>query len=512
MNRKTNGNTRPRTMKSIVRRHDTITAILLAVICLSGLLLNGLVTARYHSILESGQYISRYKNTLEDTHSSLRQIIYQGRSKEAVDYEQSRLQLYQRGVSLRQNISYAELWRDTTDLEHMTYTYLEESGRAYRLASSGYGDAAAPIFVECVHLYELVLQAINDCNEKLIDLNEQAQQTAQNFTHFVFVTEILLSALIMVICFLSILKFVDQTVEPLETFTKSVGSAAIEEGELELLATAETGLVEVNQLQVACNRFMKRINRQFRQVKKTMALERQLLEEEAKGLRVQNMLKISELKVLQSQINPHFLFNTLNMIASNAYLEGADQTVEMIGLLGSYLRYNLDNANKTVSIQDEIENVRDYLEIQKKRLGDRLDYAIQMDAQCACAQLPCLILQPLVENSISHGLQDRLTGGCIWVSALSSGDRVQISVRDNGAGIPAEELTRLNQLQTESVWKNEERNRIGVRNVIARLQLLFDGDVRVRVTSVPNEKTEFLLDVPMIVEEAEHDLYGFGSG
>ena len=285
-------------MKSIVRRHDTITAILLAVICLSGLLLNGLVTARYHSILESGQYISRYKNTLEDTHSSLRQIIYQGRSKEAVDYEQSRLQLYQRGVSLRQNISYAELWRDTTDLEHMTYTYLEESGRAYRLASSGYGDAAAPIFVECVHLYELVLQAINDCNEKLIDLNEQAQQTAQNFTHFVFVTEILLSALIMVICFLSILKFVDQTVEPLETFTKSVGSAAIEEGELELLATAETGLVEVNQLQVACNRFMKRINRQFRQVKKTMALERQLLEEEAKGLRVQNMLKISELKVL----------------------------------------------------------------------------------------------------------------------------------------------------------------------------------------------------------------------
>ena len=223
-----------------------------------------------------------------------------------------------------------------------------------------------------------------------------------------------------------------------------------------MLPADETGLVEVNQLQVAYNRFIKRINRQFGQVKKTMALERRLLEEEAKGLRVQNMLKISELKVLQSQINPHFLFNTLNMIASNAYLEGAEQTVGMIGLLGSYLRYNLDNANKTVSIQDEIENARDYLEIQKKRLGDRLDYHIQMDEQCAHAQLPCLILQPLVENSVSHGLRDRLEGGCIWVGALKNGARVQISVKDNGTGISPEELERLNHLQAESVWSVEE--------------------------------------------------------
>ena len=181
-------------------------------------------------------------------------------------------------------------------------------------------------------------------------------------------------------------------------------------------------------------------------------------------------------------------------------------------MLGSYLRYNLDNANKTVSIQDEIENARDYLEIQKKRLGDRLDYHIQMDEQCAHAQLPCLILQPLVENSVSHGLRDRLEGGCIWVGALKNGARVQISVKDNGTGISPEELERLNHLQAESVWSVEERNRIGVHNVIARLQLLFDGDIRVQVSSVPNETTEFFLDVPMIVEEAEHDLYSIGGG
>lgn len=512
MNKKVSKNAPPRTMKSIVRRHDTIMAILLAVICLCGLLLNGLVTARYHSILESSQYIGQYKTSLEKAHSSLKRMVYQGHSDEAAGYEQNRLLLYQQGMSVQQNIVYTELWRDMTDLSCMTCTYLGESGRAYRLAVSGHNDAAIPIFEECAHLYELILQAINDCNEKIIDLNEQAQQTAQHFTHLAFAAEVLLSAGVMMICFLSILKLVGQTVNPLETFTKYVENVSVEEGELELLPADETGLVEVNQLQVAYNRFIKRINRQFGQVKKMMALERRLLEEEAKGLRVQNMLKISELKVLQSQINPHFLFNTLNMIASNAYLEGAEQTVGMIGLLGSYLRYNLDNANKTVSIQDEIENARDYLEIQKKRLGDRLDYHIQMDEQCAHAQLPCLILQPLVENSVSHGLRDRLEGGCIWVGALKNGARVQISVKDNGTGISPEELERLNHLQAESVWSVEERNRIGVHNVIARLQLLFDGDIRVQVSSVPNETTEFFLDVPMIVEEAEHDLYSIGGG
>lgn len=501
-----------KSMKSQIRQHDAILAILMVAICICGLLLNQTVTARYHAILETNLYLNRYKTALENAHSALEEMVYSGITEESPDYTQLMLVLYQEGEQFPRNINNRELWRDTIDLQNMTRTFLQEASSAYRLTQAGYTNAAMPIYAQCSRVYELILQAYNDCYEKLIVLNDQAQQRAQRFSNLLLVSELLFSMGILAFSFVLIMQLVSKVVRPMEALTRRVSDTAVEDGRLTLLPKEESGVTEVDALQASYNRFIARINRQFDRIKEASNLERQLLEAEAKNLRVHNLWKSSELKALQSQINPHFLFNSLNMIVGIAYLEGAEQTTTLMELLGGYLRYNLDRANTIVTVTDEIENVKDYLQIQKVRMGERFDYSVYMDEGSAEARVPCLILQPLVENAISHGLRNCVQGGKIGVRITSKNGRLQISVCDNGMGIEPEQLAMLNGLQHEDPLRPDEGNGIGVRNVISRLQLVFNLDVKVRITSDPGCDTEFFLEVPLVTEDVKDGLYISGSG
>lgn len=501
-----------KSMKSRIRQHDFILAVLMIAICISGLILNQTVTARYHAILDTNLYLNRYKTALDNAQGELEQMVYSGISEESPDYTQTMLVLYREGEQFSRNISDKELWRDTTDLQNMTRTFLRQAGSAFRLVQAGYSDAAMPIYAECSRVHELILQAYNDCYEKLIVLNDQAQQNAQRFSNLLLVSELLFSMGILAFSFALIMQLVSQVVHPIEELTRRVSDTAVEDGRLELLPMEESGVAEVDALERTYNRFVDRINRQFDRIKEASDLERQLLEEEAKNLRAHNLLKASELKALQSQINPHFLFNSLNMIVGIAYLEGAEQTTTLMELLGGYLRYNLDRASNIVTVTDETENVNDYLKIQKVRMGERFDYSVHMDTDSADARIPSLILQPLVENAISHGLRNCVQGGKIQVRITSCGGRLQISVRDNGMGIEPEQLAMLNALQYEDPLRTDDGNGIGVRNVISRLQLVFNGDIQVKITSEPGSDTEFFLDVPLVTEDVKDGLYISGSG
>lgn len=498
-------------MKSRIGQHDAILAILMVAICICGLVLNQIVMARYHAILETNIYLNRYKTALGNAHSELEEMVYSGIDEDSADYTQIMLDLYREGEQFPRNISHKELWRDTTDLQNMTDTFLEQASSAYRLTQAGYADAAMPIYTQCNRVYELILQAYNDCYAKLVVLNDQAQQSAQKFSNLLLISELLFSMGILAFSFVLIMQMVSKVVHPIEALTRRVLDTAVDAGRLTPLPSDESGLAEVDALQASYNRFIARINRQFDRIKEAGDLERQLLEEEAKTLRTYNLWKASELKALQSQINPHFLFNSLNMIVSIAYLEGAEQTTTLMELLGGYLRYNLDRANTIVTVTDEIENVKDYLQIQKVRMGARFDYSVQMDEGSAEARIPCLILQPLVENAISHGLRNCVQGGIIQVQITSKKNRLQIVVRDNGSGIDPEQLAMLNAMQHEDPLRPDEGNGIGVRNVISRLQLVFNSDIQVRITSQPDCETEFFFDLPLVMEDIKDGLYSSGG-
>jgi two-component sensor histidine kinase len=196
---------------------------------------------------------------------------------------------------------------------------------------------------------------------------------------------------------------------------------------------------------------------------------RQLRERERRTLELEARLMQSNLQTLKAQLQPHFLFNTLNAITSLVCRKpGAAQ--DMIGSLSDFLRVTLDTAQQhEVPLRREIEFLDLYLEIQQARFGDRLRIQKEIDPAALDIAVPALILQPLVENSVHHGIEPRETGGTIFIRARHQDSSLRFEIQDDGEGFNADQLAAL-------------RAGVGLSNTKARLQELYGDAHRFRIT------------------------------
>ncbi len=198
------------------------------------------------------------------------------------------------------------------------------------------------------------------------------------------------------------------------------------------------------------------------------AKKQKLLEEAEIRARLEKTLKETQLKVLQSQINPHFLFNTLNTISRLAYLEGADQTQNVTYSLAKILRYSLRNIDQLVYLRDELEHVKQYLSIQQSRFPGRIHYQERLEAGVELVKLPILCLQPIFENAIVHGFEPREGDMTLTVTAFTENETVIIEVCDNGAGMTEEDLVSI--FSDSKPHNAGHTTGIGLKNVHKRIQ------------------------------------------
>lgn len=208
------------------------------------------------------------------------------------------------------------------------------------------------------------------------------------------------------------------------------------------------------------------------------------------------LLKEMELKHLQNQINPHFLFNTLNTITKMAYLEDAHETSRLIEAVAVLLRHSLGDLEREVTLAEEIKVVEEYFHIQKTRFSERVQFLMEIDETCTQIAIPRLTLQPLVENAFIHGIEDKEEGGLISLKVFQSEQSVVIEVCDNGEGIEAH---KINEILSQSASQNEHVGHstgIGLINVRRRLQLFFQEDNVVEVESEKGEWTIIRLILP----------------
>ena len=188
-----------------------------------------------------------------------------------------------------------------------------------------------------------------------------------------------------------------------------------------------------------------------------------------------------ELQMLQSQINPHFLYNTLESISMMATINDDDITADMAASLGSILRYSISDLNLPVSLGDEVNHVKQYFSLQEYRFKNQYRLETDIEPSLLSLQTPKLMLQPIVENAIYHGMSTVRSGGLIRITGERKGRGVyEIRVTDNGAGIPAEKLESLNDYINE---KNENFSSIGLRNVNRRIKLFCGENAGVTVSS-----------------------------
>lgn len=220
-------------------------------------------------------------------------------------------------------------------------------------------------------------------------------------------------------------------------------------------------------------------------------------------IEIERLLREAELRALQAQMDPHFLFNTLNMVAKTAMIEGADRTCDLIEHVSELLRYNLRNSDEPVTLADEVQHVRGYLVIQQARFRDRLAFDIQVDDGALALTVPPLTLQPLVENSVIHGLSALERGGRIAVAVRRNNGRVRVTVADDGVGMPAVSAAQPADGRTNGGGRRPvERPRrghttgLGLENVRRRLELFYGESGLLQITSEPGAGTTVTLNLP----------------
>ncbi len=309
-----------------------------------------------------------------------------------------------------------------------------------------------------------------------IEAMQEARATYDRFYLRVFYGSMIMMA-ITVIMFLALSYFIPKSVtKPLKHLSEVSGAVA--GGDLAIRAEVSDG-AEVKQLADSFNVMIDKINELLDQVTSE-----------------QIRLRKAELELMQAQINPHFLYNTLDTIVWLAESGKQDMVVSMVGSLSDFFRTSLNQGKDIIRIEEELVHVQSYLAIQQVRYQDILEYSIDVPHEVFDGKIPKITLQPLVENALYHGIKNKRGGGRISISGAREDDCIILSVKDNGIGMTEE---RLNEVVKSIREKSlEETDIYGVFNVNERIELAFGEKYGLTIESKYGEGTTISVMLPAI--------------
>ncbi|KRE97688.1 hypothetical protein ASG89_29220 [Paenibacillus sp. Soil766] len=223
-----------------------------------------------------------------------------------------------------------------------------------------------------------------------------------------------------------------------------------------------------------------------------------LIVKETEGLEKDKQLKEMELEVLQNQMNPHFLFNSLNVLSKLALLEGAEQTSDLTVTMSNLLRYNLRKLDRPVRLRDEVEHAKQYFTIQQARFRNRIQFVMEIDEGGLDVPVPMLTLQPILENVFVHGIEGMEEGAVIQLTITQGSGETLVAISDNGVGMSEEIREALLDVDGEPqvTRANGQSTGLGTRNVFKRLALFYGQKDLVRIQSDPGRGTKVFLRLP----------------
>lgn len=301
------------------------------------------------------------------------------------------------------------------------------------------------------------------------------------------------------LCLSIVKRFSESIVRPIEQMAAAAKKVSQSDYNAAALPDSQRN-DEIGYLFAAFNGMVRRIQVQIEAVRRNAELEQQLHEERISAIQRMQLLNEAELNMLQSQVNPHFLFNCMSLIRQTAYLERAKETGEITEALSDMLRYGLYRLSQVVTVRDEISDVKNFCFLMEKRFGDRIRYNVAVEETCMDEKIPCRALQPLVENSYRHGMDNVMENGYISVSVSSVDGRVLVRVEDNGCGIQPDQLRQIEESIADGGIRFDRQRGIGLANVLKRMLLFYRGDFQYSITSIANESTSVAFSFPSTFE------------
>ncbi|MBZ4646596.1 MAG: integral rane sensor signal transduction histidine kinase [Clostridia bacterium] len=451
---------------------------------------------RFSSVLNSIIYLNDMSNSVVELNNTLEAYLADPSEKNYNQYSQRLSTLYSyvagkgiEAIDERYALNFYKILR-------MVNSYTEEAdaavwsnrARDYEKYIYHFNEADKIAGFIDEHMRTLIFAQLNQSNELYRGLRERIK-----YAEILTVISILSAALFSVIFALWSTKNI---VRPINRLVGAAGK--ISQGDFEIEQIDNTGEEEIDILGRTFYAMSSSIKRLVEDIKDKAEIEVELHKQEAENLRISGLLREAELKTLQSQINPHFLFNTLSTVAQTAMLEGADRTCSLIESVADLLRYNLRKIDRPVTLQEEIDNLKEYINIQKARFGERVQIEMNIDERGLELAVPSLILQPIVENAFIHGVERKEGRGIITINIAKKSDRVEVEVSDNGPGMNKETIGKILECSRKNNCKGIKETGIGMENVIKRLRIFYGIEDVIRIDSEEGKGTRVVLLLPAI--------------
>ena len=348
---------------------------------------------------------------------------------------------------------------------------------------------------------------INKLNNELLKENTGRYHVVANRIEIVQMINITIILGVVLFNLVFMLLMTYKTTKPIIKLSQAADE--ISRGNFDVPEVAVDTEDEISVMAKAFNKMASSVRDHIDALNEKALLQNKLKEQELQNLIMKTHLKEAELQALQSQINPHFIFNTLNTGAQIAMMEGADKTCYFIENVANLFRYNLKKLDRSVSLSEEISNIDTYIFILKTRFTDRIEFVQNIETDDLDIQMPCMILQPIVENAFIHGIGNLESGGTITLSVKSSDKYVEIIVSDNGKGMDEQKVQQLLH-SAEDMPKYEagtidakkgHTTGIGMGNVISRLNIFYGQTDIVSIQSQLEKGTSVHIKIPVTVKE-----------
>ena len=307
---------------------------------------------------------------------------------------------------------------------------------------------------------------------------------------------LLLSALLVVLAFTMNQTMSRAILSPIQSMVAA--SRRMEKGDYGGESIQAANRDEMGQLASSFNKMRKATQEHIRTLQENQKLQEKVHQDSMERMELQSQLEATRLDLLQSQIQPHFLFNTLNTIAGAADLEDAPQTRRMIVALSNLFRYNLQTSEQFCALSNEVSMVRDYMYLQQMRFGSRVKYREQIRVDMDACQVPIHLLQPIVENAVVHGLTKTEQGGTVTLGAGYVDGVLEVLVQDDGAGIPAGRLAGIRRELLSD--EGDIAVHIGLGNTARRIRRLYPGG-GLEIESEEGKGTTVRIRMPQKEEE-----------
>lgn len=482
--------------KTILSYNLLLISIVLLVIGMY-IIINHQTLAKYNDTYTAYNQLNKFYNNAKLMNDSFKNYLYNPSEDNFEIYVSAKKESFANLSNVEESLGYSEIkWRFQL-LRNMLEAY-EVQAKVVKEKNDQVSDAFHHEYAELNTYYTLMERTNADSYGYLTSDMQVQKDTVRRYQQIVLLVSIFLLLYVGIWMVYFTITTIKSLTGPIEKIIKNMNR--IKKGTYDLTQISNANS-EMNELCIALDDMAVSVQENLAYAKEKAELEKRVLEQKNENLKKDELLAQSELKVLQNQINPHFLFNTLNMIYKMAYSEGAVETSELMEKTSQLLRYGLDSANKLSDLNKELTAIENYNYIQEKRYGGRIHFSIERGQNVDNIAMPSMILQPLVENAVTHGLKDTIEDGEVSIEVWKYDQEVIISISDNGAGMKPEQLEQLilNDFQVET----GDRSHLGLYNVTKRLKAFFHERVKILVDSEPDCGFEITIRIKM--EEGVED-------